>query len=156
MATFTDIARSRNILLTTFTRDGRPKPTVIWAASDENRLLAITEADSWKVRRIRNNPHVTVAASDRRGHPKCPPIDATATILDPAETAHVYAAVARQYGPLGALFQVFSKLRGGMRRNVGIALVLSEGQPAPTAEQRKSELMGAAQHPVAGSKPAEQ
>jgi PPOX class probable F420-dependent enzyme len=123
MATFTEIARSRNILLTTFTKDGRPKPTVIWAAPDQDRLLVITEADSWKVKRIRKNPHVTVAASDRRGRPRSSPIDATALILGPADTAQVYAAVARQYGPLGGLFQFFSKLRGGMRRNVGIALV---------------------------------
>lgn len=30
--TFPDIAGSRYILLTTFTRDGRPKPTAVWAA----------------------------------------------------------------------------------------------------------------------------
>ena len=31
-ATFADVAKSEYILLTTFTKDGRPKPTAIWAA----------------------------------------------------------------------------------------------------------------------------
>lgn len=132
MTTINDIARSRNILLTTFTKDGRAKPTVIWAAPDRGRLLAITEANSWKVKRIRNNPNVTVAASDRRGHPKTAPLNVTATILDASETAQVYAAVARHYGIIGALFRIFSKLRGGMHRNVGIALTPTDSTTAAT------------------------
>ena len=57
-ATFTDIAKSRYVLLTTFTKNGRPKPTPIWLAPNDGRLLAISDADSWKVKRIRNNPQV--------------------------------------------------------------------------------------------------
>ena len=30
--TFAEVAKSEYILLTTFTKDGRPKPTAIWAA----------------------------------------------------------------------------------------------------------------------------
>jgi hypothetical protein len=41
-------------VLTTFTKDGRPKPTPIWAAPKHDRLLAVIGADSWKViKRIR-------------------------------------------------------------------------------------------------------
>ena len=43
-ATFTDIAKSRYVLLTTFTKDGLPKPTPIWVAPNDDRLLAITGA----------------------------------------------------------------------------------------------------------------
>lgn len=65
--TFADVAKSKYILLTTFTKDGRPKPTAIWAAPKGDRLLVITEENSWKVKRIRNTPRVTVAACDARG-----------------------------------------------------------------------------------------
>ena len=41
--TFDEVAQSKFILLTTFTKDGRPKPTPIWAAPDGDRLLVITE-----------------------------------------------------------------------------------------------------------------
>ncbi|HET6734885.1 PPOX class F420-dependent oxidoreductase, partial [Mycobacterium sp.] len=57
---FDEIAKAKYILLTTFTKDGRPKPTAIWAASDGDRLLVMTEEDSWKAKRIRNTPRVTL------------------------------------------------------------------------------------------------
>lgn len=120
--TFAEIAKSDYILLTTFTKDGRPKPTPIWAAADGDRLLVITQEKSWKVRRIRNTPRVTLAACDVRGRPKSDPIEATATVLDKSCNAAVYDAIGRRYGLLGRLFNVFSKLRGGMDSNVGLEL----------------------------------
>ena len=120
--TFADVARARYILLTTFTKDGRPKPTPIWAAPDGDRLLVITEADSWKVKRIRNTPRVTVAPCDVRGTPKGAAVDATATILDKSETENVYRAIGSRYGVVGKVFNAFSKLRGGMQRNIGLEL----------------------------------
>jgi uncharacterized protein len=48
--TFAEVAKSDYIQLTTFTKDGRPKPTTIWAAPDGDRLVAITQEKSWKVK----------------------------------------------------------------------------------------------------------
>ena len=120
--TFVDIANARYVLLTTFTRDGRPKPTPIWVAPDSGRLLVITEADSWKVKRIRNTPRVTLAVCDLRGKPRSDAIEATAAILDTSETENVYRAIGKRYGIIGKLFNFYSKLRGGARRNVGLEL----------------------------------
>ncbi|WP_375488642.1 PPOX class F420-dependent oxidoreductase [uncultured Mycobacterium sp.] len=120
--TFADIAQSEYILLTTFTKDGRPKPTPIWAAPDGDRLLVITEEKSWKVKRIRNNPRVTLAACDLRGRPKSDAVEATAAILDKSHTAAVYHAIGKRYGVVGRVFNFFSKLRGGMHNNVGLEL----------------------------------
>lgn len=120
--TFADVADARYILLTTFTQDGRPKSTPIWAAPDGDRLLVITEADSWKVRRIRNTPRVTLAVCDMRGNPKSEAVDATATILDKSQTGNVYRAIGKRYGIVGKVFNIFSKLRGGAERNIGLEL----------------------------------
>jgi PPOX class probable F420-dependent enzyme len=120
--TFADVAKAEFVLLTTFTKDGRPKPTAIWAANDGDRLLVITGAKSWKVKRIRNNPRVTLAICDRGGHPKSEAIEATATILDKSQTGVVYDAIGNEYGLLGKAFNLFSKLRGGMNNNVGLEL----------------------------------
>ncbi|MCX2714709.1 MULTISPECIES: PPOX class F420-dependent oxidoreductase [unclassified Mycolicibacterium] len=120
--TFADVAKAEYILLTTFTKDGRPKPTAIWAAPDGDRLLVITQAKSWKVKRIRNTPRVTVAVCDRRGNPKSEPVAATAAILDQSEVGRVYDAIGARYGLLGKTFNLFSKLRGGMKNNVGLEL----------------------------------
>jgi uncharacterized protein len=119
---FADVAKAQYVLLTTFTKDGRPKPTPIWAANDGDRLLVITQAKSWKVKRIRNTPRVTLAICDMRGNPKSEPIEATATILDKSQTGAVYDAIAHEYGIVGKVFNLFSKWRGGMNTNVGLEL----------------------------------
>jgi hypothetical protein len=121
--TFTDIAGSQYILLTTFTKDGRPKPTPIWAAPDGDRLLVITEDDSWKVKRIRNTPRVTLAACDLKGNSKSETVEATATILDKSQNGAVYDAIGKRYGIVGKVFNLFSKyVRSGMQKNVGLEL----------------------------------
>lgn len=120
--TFAEIAQSDYLLLTTFTKDGRPKPTPVWAAADGDRLLVITQESSWKVKRIRNTPRVTLAVCDVRGRPKSEAIEAVATVLDKAHNGAVYTAIGKRYGILGRVFNVFSKLRGGMRNNVGLEL----------------------------------
>jgi PPOX class probable F420-dependent enzyme len=117
--TFADVAKAQYVLLTTFTKDGRPKPTPIWAAPDGDRLLVITQEKSWKVKRIRNTPRVTLAVCDMGGHPKSEPVEATATILDKSQTGAVYDAIGHEYGIVGRVFNLFSKLRGGMANNVG-------------------------------------
>ncbi|MBV9090363.1 MAG: PPOX class F420-dependent oxidoreductase [Mycobacteriaceae bacterium] len=120
--TFADVANARYLLLTTFTKDGRPKSTPIWAASDGERLLVITEEKSWKVKRIRHTPRVRIAACDMRGNPKSDAVEATASILAKSETDTVYRAIGRRYGIVGKVFNVVSKLRGGRERNVGLEL----------------------------------
>jgi PPOX class probable F420-dependent enzyme len=117
---FADVAKAQYVLLTTFTKDGRSKPTPIWAANDGDRLLMITQGKSWKVKRIRNTPRVTLAICDMGGKPKSDAIEATATILDASQTGLVYDAIGREYGIVGKAFNLFSKLRGGMKNNIGL------------------------------------
>jgi uncharacterized protein len=123
--TFADLAKAQYILLTTFTKDGKPKPTPIWAALDKqrgDRLLVITGEKSWKVKRIRNTPRVTLATCAMNGRPTSEAVEGTAAILDKSQTAAVYDAIGKRYGVVGKVFNFFSKLRGGMDNNVGLEL----------------------------------
>lgn len=120
--TFAEIAKSDYILLTTFTKDGRPKPTPVWAATDGDRIVVITQEKSWKVKRIRNTQRVTLAVCDMRGRPKSDAVEATAAVLDKSHNGAVYDAIGRRYGLQGRTFNFFSKLRGGMHNNVGLEL----------------------------------
>lgn len=120
--TYADLAKAQYILLTTFTKDGRPKPVPIWAAAQGDRLLVITQETSWKVKRIRNTPRVTLAICDMRGNPKSEAVEGTAAILDKAQTGAVYDAIGKRYGIVGKVFNLFSKLRGGMDKNIGLEL----------------------------------
>jgi PPOX class probable F420-dependent enzyme len=120
--TFAEVAKSEYILLTTFTKDGRPKPTAIWAAPQGDRLIAITQEGSWKVKRIRNTPRVTIAECDRGGKPKGEAVEAVAAVLDKSANGATYDALGKRYGLIGKTFNVVSKLRGGMTKNVTIEL----------------------------------
>ncbi|BBZ29007.1 PPOX class F420-dependent oxidoreductase [Mycolicibacterium madagascariense] len=120
--TFADVAKSEYILLTTFTKDGRPKPTAIWAAPKGDGLVVITGGGSWKVKRIRHTPRVTIAPCDRGGTPKGEAVDAVATILDKSANKATYDAIGKRYGVVGKAFNFFSKLRGGVDKNVTIEL----------------------------------
>ena len=120
--TFADVINAKYVSLTTFTKDGKPRPTPIWVAPDGDSALVITEKNSWKVKRIRNTPRVTVAICDVRGNVKSEPVEAVAAVLDDSQTERVYQAIGRRYGIIGHVFNIFSKLRGGSTRNVGLEL----------------------------------
>jgi PPOX class probable F420-dependent enzyme len=120
--TFAEVTQAKYVLLTTFTKDGRPKPTPIWIAADGDRALVITEKNAWKVKRIRNTPRVTLAVCDMRGNVKGEAIDAVASVMDDSQTESVYQAINRRYGIVGRIFNLFSKLRGGNGRTVGLEL----------------------------------
>jgi hypothetical protein len=121
-ATFDEVSKAQYVSLTTFTKDGRPKPTAIWIARDGDRALVITEKNSWKVKRIRNTPRVTLAVCDMRGNVKGEAIEAVASVMDDSQTESVYQAINRRYGIVGRIFNFFSKLRGGANRTVGLEL----------------------------------
>ena len=95
--TFDDVARSKYLLLTTFTKDGRPKPTAVWGAPDGDKLLIITDDGSWKTKRIRNTPRVTIQSSSALGKPKGEPVEAVARNLPKSETRRVFDAVIKRY-----------------------------------------------------------
>ncbi|MBX9639750.1 MAG: PPOX class F420-dependent oxidoreductase [Mycobacteriaceae bacterium] len=118
---FADVIKSKYLLLTTFTKDGRPKPTAIWGVPDGDRLLVITDDDSWKVKRIRNTPRVTLAKSGSLGKPKSDEVEAVARVLPKSETRQVYNAVLRRYWYHAWWFLPHSLVRGGIDKvHVGL------------------------------------
>jgi uncharacterized protein len=73
------------ISLETFKKNGQGVKTPVWFVEDNGALYVYTEADSWKVKRIRNNPRVRVAVCNMRGVVKGPWMDATATFVEGEE-----------------------------------------------------------------------
>jgi PPOX class probable F420-dependent enzyme len=84
------------VSITTFKRDGTPVSVPVWCAADNGTLLVFSEADSWKVKRIRRDPHVRLAPCSARGTPRGPAVDADASLVE--ETTTVKALLARKYG----------------------------------------------------------
>jgi hypothetical protein len=93
--TLADLANEKYVSLTTFKRDGTPVATPVWVAADGDHLLVATAAESWKVKRLRRDPRVRVAASSATGKVRGPAVDGTAAVLD--ETERVERLLARKY-----------------------------------------------------------
>jgi PPOX class probable F420-dependent enzyme len=77
------LAGERYISITTFRPDGSAASTPVWVVSDDpRRLLVATGAGTWKVRRIKSNPHVRVAGCDARGRVHGSTVEGVARLVD--------------------------------------------------------------------------
>lgn len=99
MSVSAEIAGSKQVSLTTYRKDGTPVATPVWHVMDGGTMTVVTEVESGKVKRIRNNSHVEVTACDIRGKvtPGAQPVTGTARLLDEAGTEKARDLLARRY-----------------------------------------------------------
>jgi uncharacterized protein len=94
-----EISASKYVSLTTFRKDGRAVATPVWQVTDGSTMMIVSDAAAGKVKRIRNNPRVTVAPCDIRGRiPEgAEAVDGNARVLDEQETLKARELLARRY-----------------------------------------------------------
>jgi PPOX class probable F420-dependent enzyme len=102
----------RYVNLETYRKSGQGVRTPLWFIEQQGVLYMRTPAQSAKVKRIRNNPHVRLVASDVRGNPKGEWIDGEARLIPAEETERVNQLVKRKYGLLKRLIDIRSRLKG--------------------------------------------
>ena len=93
-----DLAGRNYCLIVTYKRSGEPVPTPVWFGVADGKVYTRTEADSWKVKRLRRNGRVRVAPCTMRGRPLGPPFEGVGRVLEPADFARAERAVADNYG----------------------------------------------------------
>ncbi|WP_405165053.1 PPOX class F420-dependent oxidoreductase [Nocardia sp. NBC_01499] len=121
--TWNELGASRFVLLTTYKKDGTPVGTPVWVAPDGDRIVVWTNPTTWKVKRIRRNPDVTLQVSDARGRPKGDEVlTGTATVLDANDTQRVRDLVSRKYGIIGTLVIKLHKLFRGANASTALAI----------------------------------
>ncbi|MFI5915596.1 PPOX class F420-dependent oxidoreductase [Dactylosporangium sp. NPDC051541] len=123
-ATVERLSEEQYLLVTTFRRDGTPVPTPVWAARDGEALMVWTVGASGKVKRIRNNGHVTVAPCTVRGKPTGDEHSAQAEVLGPDGAARARELMKKKYGLQGRLVVWTSVLRRGKDATVGVRITL--------------------------------
>ncbi|MEU1523677.1 PPOX class F420-dependent oxidoreductase [Nocardia rhamnosiphila] len=117
------LAQAKYVSLTTYKKDGSPVGTPVWVAPDGDRLLVWTNPASWKVKRIRRNPEVTLQISDNRGRTQGGEVlPGAAEVLDAAGTERAREVVGRKYGLIGKVMIRGHKLLRGADGSVGIAI----------------------------------
>lgn len=117
--TLQELGEEKYVALATFKKNGDVVSTPIWILGDDGALYAVTGANSWKVKRIRNNPRVRVAKSDSRGNPQSEWLDARAHIITDEQTVRSWVArVSAKYGLFGRLMLLRMRFRGVSERAV--------------------------------------
>lgn len=114
-ASWSWVATSKNVAVTTFRRNGQAVTTPMWVAPAEGRILTTADFDAFKLKRIANNPAVRLAPCTVRGKVTGPAVDGVARVLDDAETKAAIAAKRRRY----LSFRVMVRFR---KRQVGIEI----------------------------------
>jgi uncharacterized protein len=97
------VRNAKTILLTTYKRDGTPVQTPVSIAFEDDRAFFRSYDKAWKTKRLRNNPHVEVAASTLRGKRTGPLIHARATLLEGEQARIAANALARRHRLLQAI-----------------------------------------------------
>lgn len=113
------IADEKYVLLTTFRKNGDGVATPVWIVSLPDGTAGFTtEVDSGKVKRIRNNPSVTLQPCNLRGKVTADSavVTATADVLLGADARPVTKAVRGKYRAAILLLDVGSLFRKLLRR----------------------------------------
>lgn len=125
----------RFFALRTVRRDGSTRSTPIWLAPSDGRWYAYTPGRSWKVKRIRRDNRVWVAAATFRGEPLGPWRSGRAQVLPPSQLHLAKRALTAKYGNQFRLFQLLTvvsafRTHGGLA--VGLDITLDD-EPLPSS-----------------------
>jgi uncharacterized protein len=109
--TIASLEGQRFVVLTTYRKNGVGVHTTVTPIIRSGKLFFLTPSDSGKVKRIRNNPRVTLASSTANGRLIGPPIEGTAHLLDEAKADAVAAKIRRAWGLTGFFIFLVQDLR---------------------------------------------
>jgi uncharacterized protein len=108
------------ISLETFKKNGQGVRTPVWFVLHDGAFYLYTESDSWKVKRIRNQPRVRVAACTMRGTVKGDWLDATASFVEGDERLAADRLLDRKY-LLKRIFNVLTRMNRHTRTMIKVA-----------------------------------
>jgi PPOX class probable F420-dependent enzyme len=113
------------INLRTFRKDGTPVDTPLWVVVIDGRPHSYTDGRSHKIKRLRRNPRVEVAASDVWGICSTPWYPAVCRFVEEgAARDRVFSAIATKYGLNWTMAQWGSLLTGRAKHRVVMELEL--------------------------------
>ena len=113
------LAAARYLNLESFKRNGTAVRTPLWFAPDADGTFYIySQAEAYKVKRLRRTPACRVAACDMRGNVSGPWLEARAEILSGEAAARGMALLDRRYWPWKQMLDLLARLRPGAARAV--------------------------------------
>jgi len=85
----------------------------MWLGRDGDQLFVWTPADSWKVKRVKNNPRVVLAPSSRGGKVRegANPVDGVAEVItEPATVQRLAGVIRHKYGLMFSVVTFLERL----------------------------------------------
>jgi PPOX class probable F420-dependent enzyme len=122
------LAASKYLSLTTYRKNGDPVATPVWLVRNGGELNVITQMNSGKVKRIRNNADVLLAPCDARGKIKGDAVPGHATLLDEQRSGQVAQRIKDRYGLLGKILMWRGERearKDPSKGQIGIALTIA-------------------------------
>jgi uncharacterized protein len=116
------------ISLETFKNSGQGVKTPVWFVLHDDAFYIYTESDSWKVKRIRNQPRVRVAVCDMRGRVKGDWLDGTASFVEGDERVAADRLLDRKY-VLKRIFNFLTRID----RHTRTMIKIEAARPNPAA-----------------------
>ena len=114
--------RGRYLSVTSFKRDGIGVATPVWFVSDGRRLFALTDLHSAKVRRMRRNPRVLVAACRPDGKLRSEPVPARVEVLTATpDLERVQRLLTERYRLSYRIVMLFYRVGRGLRGQRSVA-----------------------------------
>ncbi len=117
LTSFANVAGKKYLSLASFRKNGQAVRTPLWFAEQDGKLYFMTRDDSWKYKRIRNNPRVLVAPCTMRGRITGPDVEGRARVLEPWEFPAAQRALERKYWlmrlPLWSKRNIFMEITAG-------------------------------------------
>jgi PPOX class probable F420-dependent enzyme len=126
-----DLGDEPYLSLASFRRDGREVRTPVWVARDGEELVVYTNGRSGKVKRIRREGRVRLAACDARGGLRGEWLEGRARLRDDATARdRGVDAIRSKYGWQAELVLLGARLFGRYPQRAVIAIRLGEGGAA--------------------------
>ena len=95
---FENLPGHQFINLTTYRKSGQPVVTTVWFAHEGDRIVGTTQQQAGKLKRLRNNPAVSVAPSTATGQVLGEAADGVGRVLPVEEYDAAEAALRSKYG----------------------------------------------------------
>jgi PPOX class probable F420-dependent enzyme len=126
MSDFSRFRKEEFLSLETYRKNSETIKSPMWFAQDNDALYLWTMADTSKVKRIRNNPHVNIAPCKRMGEVTGEWMTAHATIDDsPIVVAQVEAMLLKKVGLFFRIFRFIDAIRDRQKNSYRICIKLS-------------------------------
>jgi PPOX class probable F420-dependent enzyme len=97
--TFTNLDKEKYMSLTTFRKTGEAVVTPMWFAESKGTIYISTGVNAGKIKRIRHNERVTLAASTLSGKVTGSELEGKARVVsEPQEISAAGASLSKKYG----------------------------------------------------------